>query len=82
VKAATAMETPSVVVPVAPVLVNAIPIHTLASAPIVRLETDFPRKRYCRRATQGVVIIFANLLKPLVESKITGGERALLIKPN
>ena len=55
------MEAPKLVVPAAPVFVRPTPTHTLASAAIVRPEMDFPRKRYCRSATHGVVIIFANL---------------------
>lgn len=52
---------PREVVSAAPVFVRATPMHTLASAAMVRLEMDLPRSTNWMRATQGVVMILASL---------------------
>ena len=60
-KAATAIDAPKVVVPAALEFVSETPMHTAARATIVRPATVLPRKKYWRTATQGVVMILANL---------------------
>lgn len=55
------MEAPKVVVPAAEELVRETPMQTEARARIVWGVTVLERKMYWRRATQGVVIIFASL---------------------
>ena len=57
-----AMEAPkAVVLAEEDVLVSPTPMQTAARARAVWREMDLERKRYWRRATQGVVMIFASL---------------------
>lgn len=59
--AAMAIDAPKVVVPAALELVSETPMQTAARARMVSPATVFPRKKYWSTATQGVVIILANL---------------------
>lgn len=80
------MEAPSDVVPAAPLFVSATPIHKLAKAPIVRRVMDFPRKKYWRSATHGVVMILASLsMRKFISSSSKGihtGKTQLSCTPN
>jgi len=53
--------TPIDVVPISPVFVRATPMHTAASAIVVIIDVVFRKNRNWKKATHGVVIIFANL---------------------
>jgi len=60
VKAMVAIMTPIDVVPISPVFVRATPMHTAASAIVVIIDVVFRKNRNWKKATHGVVIIFAN----------------------
>ena len=83
VKAATAKDAPKVVVPDAPdpVLVRPTPIQTAVREAMVRPDTDLPKNKYWRRATHGVVMIFASLIRYEQSPRFVYLVN-LLIKPN